>query len=365
VLPIPQNRKDNGSSMSAATRNVTAGVDTHSRTHHAAVLDEVGRELADREFPATAPGYRALLAWLRTFGVLVAAGVEGTGSYGAGLTRFLTGVGVTVIEVDRPDRKARRVAGKSDPLDAYSAARAILAGRATGVPKTGTGIVESIRILRIVRHSAVKARTAALNEFGALLLTAPEAFRETMRPLTRGQKLRRATAMRPDTTQIAEPTQAIKTALRRLAQRITTLDTEIKDANRDLGELTRTAAPTLSAVFGVGPDVSGQLLITAGDNPDRLRNEAAFAHLTGVAPIPASSGNTQRHRLNRGGDRQANSALYRTVIVRMRHHQPTRDYVERRTKEGLSAREIIRCLNRALISEIYTALMTDFAAITT
>lgn len=351
--------------MSAATRNVTAGVDTHSRTHHAAVLDEVGRELADREFPATAAGYRALLGWLEGFGVLVAVGVEGTSSYGAGLTRFLTGAGVKVIEVDRADRKARRTAGKSDPLDAYSAARAVLAGRASGVPKTGTGIVESIRMLRIVRSSAVKARTVAINEFHALLTTAPQDFRDAMRPLSRRQQLQRAAAMRPDRDRVADPGQAVKIALRRLAARVDALNDEITEADTQLKDLTVAAAPATSAIFGVGPDTAGQLLVTAGDNPDRLRSEAAFAHLTGVAPIPASSGQTRRHRLNRGGDRQANSALYRIVIVRMRYHQATCDYVARRTTEGLSKREIIRCLKRAVIREIYTAITKDFTVSTT
>jgi transposase len=365
VLPIRNDRKDNEFRMPTTDRNVTAGVDTHGRTHHAGVIDEVGRELGDREFPATAAGYRQLLAWLHRFGTVIAVGVEGTGAYGAGLARFLTASGVRVIEVDRPDRRDRHAHGKSDPLDAYAAARAVLAGRATGIPKSRTGTVESIRMLRIVRTSAVKARTAAINEFHALVLTAPEQLRETFRPLTRLQQLHRAAKMRPCPDRAADPTQAIKIALRRLAERIHLLDTEIGDANQQLAALTSTAAPATSSLLGVGPDVAGQLLTTAGDNPDRLRNEAAFAHLTGVAPLPASSGNTQRHRLNRGGDRQANSALYRVAIVRMRYHQPTRDYVTRRTQQGLTKREIIRCLKRHIAREIYTALITDFPPTTT
>jgi transposase len=365
VLPIRNDRKDNVSSMPRTDQKVTAGVDTHGRTHHGGVIDEVGRELGDREFPATPAGYRQLLAWLTRFGILISVGVEGTGSYGAGLARFLISEGVEVIEVDRPDRKDRRVNGKSDPLDAYAAARAVLAGRATGIPKSRTGIVESIRMLRMVRSSALKARTVAINEFHALLITAPEELRSAMQTLTRHQKLRRALAMRPARDRAADPAQAAKTALRRLAERIRFLDIEIADADAQLKDLTATAAPVTSAIFGVGPDVAGQLLITAGDNPDRIRNEAAFAHLTGVAPIPASSGQTRRHRLNRGGDRQANSALYRIVIVRMRYHQPTIDYVERRTKQGLSKREIIRCLKRAVIREIYTAINKDLTITTT
>jgi transposase len=351
--------------MPRTDRKVTAGVDTHGASHHAAVLDEVGRELGDQEFPATASGYRRLLEWVNRFGELAAIGVEGTGSYGAGLARFLSSEEVRVIEIDRPDRKDRRANGKTDPLDAYAAARAVLAGRARGIPKTRTGTVESIRMLRMVRSSAMKARTAAINEFHALLVTAPEQLRETFRSLTSHRQMQRAAALRPDTNNAADPAQSVKIALKRLAARVHGLTNEITDADQQLDRLVQTIAPSTTALFGAGTHTSGQLLITAGDNPDRLRSEAAFAHLTGVAPIPASSGQTRRHRLNRGGDRQANSALYRIVIVRMRHHQPTRDYVTRRTTEGLSKPEIIRCLKRHVAREVYSALIADLAATTT
>lgn len=348
--------------MTNTKGNVTGGVDTHGATHHAAALDELGRELGDREFPTTVAGYRQLLRWLRSFGDLVAVGVEGTGAYGAGLARFLTAHGIRVIEVDRPDRQARRAAGKTDPLDAYAAARAVQSGRATGIPKARSGAAEAIRMLRVVRSSAVKARTVAINEFHALVITAPQHLRETLQQATTRQQLATARHWRPDPTRLSDPTEAAKLALRRLAERIATLNTEIRAASKQLTELTRTTLPRTTAIYGVGPEVAGQLLVTAGDNPHRLSHEGSFAHLTGTAPIPASSGQTRRHRLNRGGDRKANSALYTVAIVRMRHHQPTRDYVTRRTAEGLTKPEIIRCLKRYIAREIYTNLRADLTA---
>ena len=346
-------------------REVVGGVDTHARTHHAALIDaQLGRHLADREFPATAAGYRELTAWLRAHGQVVAVGVEGTGSYGAGLARHLATAGITVVEVDRPDRKTRRSRGKSDPIDAYAAATAVAAGRATGSPKTRTGAVEAIRVLRIARSSAVKARTQTINQIRALLVTAPAALREHYAGMTRTALIRTLAAVRPG-TDLTDPVNAAKTALRHLARRHQNLDREITELDTQILPLVRHANPTLLAIYGLGPETAGQLLATAGANPERLTSEAAFAHLCGVAPKPASSGRTQRHRLNRGGDRQANAALYHVVIVRMRHHQPTRDYIQRRTRQGLSKLEIIRCLKRYIAREVYHALTTNQPAQTT
>jgi transposase len=290
-------------------------------------------------------------------GGLAAVGVEGTGAYGAELTRVLTAAGVTVVEVDRPDRKTRRSRGKSDPVDAYAAAMAVVSGRASGVPKGRNGVVEAIRVLRIARRSAVKARTQVVNQIRSMLVTAPAGLREQLAGLNRAGLIATLTRLRPG-ADLTDPLVATRSVLRRLARRYQALDTEITELDSQLGPLVTQAAPALVELFGVGTDTAGQLITTAGDNPHRMRSEAAFAHLAGVAPIPASSGRVQRHRLNRGGDRQANNALHTITLCRMRHDPRTRDYVQRRTREGLSKREIIRCLKRYIAREIYRALTT-------
>ena len=345
-------------SMTSKGMGVTGGVDTHGQTHHAAVLDELGRPLGDREFSTTPAGYDALVRWLAEHGDVRSVGVEGTGSYGAALTRQLQRGGVPVVEVNRPDRTARRAHGKSDPLDAYAAASAALAGTATCTPKARDGKVEAIRVLRVARSSAVKARTQTINQLKALLVTAPAELREQLRELSSAALLTACSRLRPG-SDLTDPAQATKTALRRLARRAQLLTSEITDADVELHALVQSAAPALLALHGVGPEVAGQLLVTAGDNLERLHSEAAFAHLCGVAPIPASSGRTRRHRLNRGGDRAANKALYTVVLGRLRHHEATRDYAARRTTEGLSKSEIMRCLKRYVAREIYTALHAD------
>jgi transposase len=346
--------------MTSTGGDVFGGVDTHGRTHHAAAIDGAGRLLGDAEFAATAVGYAALLVWLRGFGRLAKAGVEGTGTYGAGLARHLAAQGVTVIEVDRPDRKTRRRQGKSDPLDAIAAARAVLAGTATGAPKTRTGPVEAIRALRVARRGAVKARTAALNQLHGLLVSAPEPLRAELTGLTATALTGRCAGFRIAPARLLEPAMATKAALRAIARRIQTLEEEIALADTRLRPATATVAPRTAAIFGAGPDVAGQLLVTAGDNPERLRSEAALAHLAGISPLPASSGRTDRHRLNRGGDRAANSAIHRIVLCRMRYHDRTRAYVDRRTAQGLSKKEIMRCLKRYIVREVHTALLADF-----
>lgn len=347
--------------MTTPTRDVIGGVDTHGATHHAAVLDAAsGKLLGDHEFRTTAAGYRELLSWLRTFGRVTEVGVEGTGSFGAGLFRYLSSEGITVIEVDRPNRRARRSQGKSDPLDAIAAARAVLAGVATTTPKSRTGPVEAIRALRTTRASAVRARTVALNQVHALVISAPEQLRADLTGLTRAALTTRCARLRVDNDALADPATAAKAALRTLARRIHFLNTEIGAADKQLAALITTIAPATSAIFGAGNEVTGQLLTTAGDNPHRIGSEAALARLCGVAPIPASSGTTTRHRLHRGGDRAANRAIYSVVLTRLRHHQPTRDYVARRTAEGKTKKEIIRCLKRAVVREIYRNLRADF-----
>jgi transposase len=292
-------------------------------------------------------------------------GVEGTGTYGAGLARHLADQGLDVVEVDRPDRKTRRRQGKSDPIDAIAAARAVLAGTATGAPKTRSGPVEAIRALRVARRGAVKARTAALNQAHGLLVSALEPLRTDLAALSTSELVARCAGFRINPTLLLEPTMATKAALRAIARRIQALEEEIALADARLRPATATVAPRTAALFGAGPDVAGQLLVTAGDNPERLRSEAALAHLAGIGPLPASSGRTDRHRLNRGGDRAANAAIHRIVLCRMRHHDRTRAYVTRRTTQGLSKKEIIRCLKRYVVREVHIALLEDFERLTT
>jgi transposase len=334
---------------------VFAGVDTHTDTHHAAAVDSLGRPLADREFPATTQGYRALLAWLRTFGVMRAVGVECTGSYGAGLTRVLSAAGLAVLEVNAPDCGTRRAHGKSDPIDAYVAARAAASGRAHAIPKARNGQVEAMRQLRVTRASAVKARTQAINQLTGLRVTAPEPLRHTLTGLSRSALVNTCLRLRPS-TDLADPVQATRFALRQLARRIRRLAEEIDELEEHLATLAATAAPNLLELFGVGTETASQLMVTAGDNPERLRSEGAFAALCGAAPVPASSGRTDRHRLSRGGDRQANRALHMITVVRMRYCPRTRVYVARRLQQGLAKKDIIRCLKRFVAREVYHAL---------
>lgn len=343
--------------MTDHAAEVIGGVDTHGDTHHAAVIDTLGRHLADKEFETNGAGYRRLTGWLRSHGTVLAVGIEGTGAYGAELARTLTQAGLRIVEVDRPDRKARRRHGKSDPIDAYAAATAVTSGRATGTPKTRGGIVEAIRALRVPHRSAVKARTQALNQARQLLVTAPEALRAALRDRPATDLARACARLRP--VDLTDPTGATKAALRRLGRRILALNEEINELKAALNDLTARAAPDLLELKGVGPDVAGQLLATAGDNPDRLRSEAAFAHLCGAAPIPASSGRKDRHRLNRGGDRAANHALHTIVLCRMRWDPRTRAYVARRTQQGLAKKDIMRCLKRYVAREVYKILSTS------
>ncbi len=333
---------------------VVIGVDTHQDEHVAVAIDQQGVRLAQRYASATSYGYEALERWSRNLGEVRAFGVEGTGSYGAGLARFLTGRGFTVVEVNQPDRSTRYRKGKSDPTDAEMAARAALAGVANATPKSGEGVIEMIRMLKSTKDSAIKARTQAVNQMKALVVTAPAGLRETLDGLTATALAARCRSFRPG--RLEDPTAAAKYALRSLACRYLQLDKEIRDLQAELERLTRMAAPALVSIFGVGPDTAAALLISAGSNPERIHSEAAFASLCGVSPIPASSGKTNRHRLNRGGDRQANAALYRVVLVRLSHDLRSSEYMERRTGEGMSKTEVIRCLKRYVAREVLSAL---------
>jgi transposase len=344
-------------SMTHQDSGVTVGVDTHGEIHVAAAFtSDLGRPLGHLEIPTTPAGYRHLLAWARSLGNDPQFGIEGTGSFGAGLARYLRDASCTVIEVNRPNRQTRHARGKSDPVDAEAAARAVLSGEANAIAKDDQDHVGMIRSLRVARRSAVKMATQVTNQMTALIVTAPADLREQLRPLAGDCLVATTAVLRPGP--ITTPTAATKLALRGLAQRHQQLSAEIETLDRELGRLIAAAAPALCALMGVGTDVAGALLVAAGDNPDRLRSDSSFANLCGVAPLPASSGKTTgRHRLNRGGDRRANGALWRIVMVRLSCHQPTKDYMARRTQEGLSKREIIRCLKRYVAREVYRVLV--------
>lgn len=341
------------------TSDVIGGVDCHADTHHAAVIDHRGRLLAASEFPTTAEGYRQLTTWLHQHGRLEKVGVECSGSYGAGLTRYLQACGITVVEVNRPHIHTQSRRGKTDAIDAEAAARKVLAGECTTAPKDTTGVVESIRQLLIVRSSAVKSRTAALNQLSELLVTAPEAVRASLTARGLEGKARQCLTWRPDPGRLHDPVHAAKYALRSLARRIQELTNQAEDLENKLASLVQRSAPRTLALLGVGTLHTAQLLTTAGQNIDRLHGETAFAHLCGSDPIPASSGKTLRHRLNPFGDRDANRALHMIAVVRLRYCDRTRAYTARRTAEGLSKKDIMRCLKRYIAREIYYALRAD------
>jgi transposase len=336
---------------------VFGGVDTHLDTHTAAVINRLNTVVGTASFPVDTTGYQQLRDWMRGHGQVVAVGVEGTGSYGAGLTRFLLADGLDVREVTRPNRQHRRRHGKSDHADAVAAAVAVAGNTATGTPRCPDGPVEAARNLRTARNLAVNTRTRILNQAQALVVTAPAQLREQLS----GQPTHRMLASLVDyqPTDVSTPHDAALTALAALAALNTVLTKQIDGLTRALDKATRAAAPpALFDICGVGPVVAADLIIAAGTNPARLHSEPAFAALCGVSAVDASSGKQQRHRLNRGGDRQANSALYRAVIVSLRYHQPTKDYMQRRLAEGKTKREIIRCLKRHLARRVYKILTT-------
>jgi transposase len=333
------------------TRAITGGVDTHADMHVAAALDPIGGLLGVQEFPATAGGYAGLLGWLGGFGTVALVGIEGTGSYGAGLARHVTAAGIRVVEVDRSDRQDRRRQGKSDPLDAVSAAQS---GRVRGAPKGRDGAVEAIRALMVAKRSARSERVQTINQARALVVTGPDDLRIRFTRHTAAGLVSGLASLRPRPGDVVG--YATRIALRELGRRAEFLDAQLERLDELIAPLVAARAPGLLALHGVGPDTAALLLVAAGDHPERLRSEAAWAHLCAVVPIPASSGKVTRHRLNPGGNRQANHALWRIVLTRMSAHPPTLIYVERRTKEGLSKKEIIRCLKRYVAREVYRHL---------
>ena len=339
-------------------RSVVGGVDTHADVHVAAAIDHNGGLLGIESFTADQAGYESLVGWLVGFGEVTRIGVEGTGSWGVGLARFLHSQDVVVVEVDRPNRQKRRKVGKSDPTDALAAARAALSGEASVTPKGRNGPVEQIRVLMVARRSARQQRIQTLNQLRHLVFTAPEPIRVRFKDRYKTSLVTEAANMRPNKG--SDPvTFTTNLVIRNLARRIRGLNTEMGEIDRMLAGLIAETAPSLLELHGVGTDTAASLLVTAGDNPERLGSEGSWAHLCGTTPLPANSGKvTNRYRLNRGGDRQANAALYRIVLTRMSSHQETRAYVTRRRDEGLNTAEIMRCLKRYVARQTFKHLPT-------
>ena len=335
---------------------VFGGVDTHQDLHAAAVVDKDGHVLSTKQFPTTRHGYLSLIAWMRGFGNLERVGVECTGSYGAGLARYFAKQGIPVFEVTHPDKGLRRAKGKDDETDAIAAALAVYSGNRVHIAKDRSGAVEALRVLRTTRKTAVRARRAALQQLHNTIVAAPDAIRERYRHATRMALLRELSASRPERAGFRDQEVATRLALKSIAVRIISLSDEIAELDAMIAPLVAELAPNLLDLPGVGVEVAGEFLVAAGDNPDRLVSEASFAMLCGACPLPASSGKTVRHRLNRGGNRQANSALHMVVVSRTRTDERTRAYVERRSAEGLSKREIMRCLKRYVAREVYKVL---------
>jgi len=336
---------------------IILGVDTHLDQHVAVLIDERGKYLAELSIDTTMLGYQTLLRWTQSFGEVKRAGVEGTGTYGAGLTHFLIVQGIDVFEINRPDRSMRRSRGKSDPTDAESAARTVLSGSATAIPKSHSGAAEAMRIVSVARRSAVKARTQTINQLRGLLISAPDKIRTKLWHSKPADCVVACAHLR--TLGESNWLVTLATTLRLLAKCWLYLNDELKALDKTLEHLTLRGAKRMRQQYGVGPQTAAILLSVAGDNPERLRSEAALASLCGVNPLEASSGKTVRHRLNRGGNRAANNALWTIAMVRMRSDPRTQIYVARRTAEGKSSKEIHRCLKRYIIRELYPIILAD------
>ncbi len=348
--------KDIPVTKSKQTIPVVGGVDTHKDLHVAAVVDDNDQVLGTQSFATTRQGYKLMLTWMRSFGDLQRIGVECTGSYGAGLLRYMQAAGVDVLEVTAPDKLDRRRRGKNDDFDAQSAAHAAFAKRRTVTPRSRDGMVESLRVLKVCRKTAVQARRIALQIIQTTIVCAPDRLRDLLRNMTRMKLIRTLAAWRPDLTGYRDVEEAYKIALKSLARRYLELHDEVADLDDMIEAIVTDLAPELIARNGVGLNSAAQLLLTAGDNPERLRSEASFAALCGVSPVPASSGKTTRHRLNRGGDRAANSALHIIAIGRLRLDPKTQEYVARRIAEGHSKLEAIRCVKRYIAREVFNII---------
>lgn len=354
---------DQGQDAASVTK-LYVGVDTHADTHTVAALDGVGRVLWTKTYPATSVGYQAVITCLESLGPVgeTLVGVEGTNSYGAGLTRALVAGGFDVFEVLRPTRQVRRMDGKSDPIDAVEAARALISGRGVSVPKSGTGAAESLRCLNVARNKYVSVMKALSNAVLSLLITASVQVREKYEAETTRETLRKLRNCRPGCLGADSVDFFVLTSLKTMAKTHWDLNQAAAGLEDRMHALLQVHYPALLELYGVGTITAATLVAAAGDNPHRIRSEAAFAKMCGACPIPASSGKTNRYRLNRGGNRQANKALHQIAIVRMSNHEPTIQYAARQTERGKTKREILRQLKRALCRPIYRALVNPHRA---
>ena len=335
---------------------VIGGVDTHKDLHVAAVVNEQDLVLGSQSFATTRSGYKQMLTWMRSFGVVRRVGVEATGTYGAGLLRYLQKAGVEVLEVTTPDKADRRKRGKNDDLDAQNAAHAAFTGKRTVTPKSRDGMIEALRVLKACRKTAVAARRVALQMIHSTVVCAPDDLRDQLCKLTRMELIRTLAAWRPDMTDYRNVVSAYRITLRSLGRRYLELHDEIADLDRMIIAIVDELVPNLVARNSIGYESAAQLLLTAGANSERLHSEASFAALCGVSPVPASSGKTTRHRLNRGGDRAANSALHIIAISRLRTDPKTKTYVAKRIAEGHSKLEAIRCIKRYIAREVFSLI---------
>lgn len=324
----------NDENIDATASAIVGGVDTHKDLHVAAVVNQYNKVLGTEYFSTTRQGYSQMLAWMATFGSVQRIGVECTGTYGSGLLRYLLKAGVEVLEVTRPDCMERHKRGKSDTIDAECAAHAAFARIRTVTPKTRDGMIESLRVLKTCRKTAISARRVALQIIHCNIVSAPDELREQLRNMTRMQLIRTLGSWRPNASEYRNVTNVYRIALKSLARRYLELHDEIADLDVMIAAIVDELAPELIKRNAVGYESASQLLITAGDNPQRLGSESGFAALRGVSPVPVSSGKTNRYRLNRGGDRAANSALHIIAIGRLRTDAKTKEYVARRVAEG-------------------------------
>jgi transposase len=337
---------------------VAIGVDTHKASHTAVALDRLGVEIGSVEIEAGTAGYLKLLRFAQELGEPAFA-LEGAGSYGAGLARFLLAAGLAVYEVERPKRR-ERPRGKNDLLDAARAAGRLLSGQGLSGVRGGGQAREDLRLLLLERRSALRAQTAALNQLHALVLTGPAELRERLDGLHGDKLVRRCLRLRSTD----DRDRSLVSVLRRLARRATLLAAELDQLEAELNPIVATLVPELLQQCGVGPISAAQLVVSSGD-PHRMRNEASFAALAGTSPVEASSGPIRRHRLNRGGDRQLNNALHVIARTRARHHPESRAYYQRLLDRGKTRKEALRCLKRSLARHLYRYLATNPALTTT
>lgn len=330
---------------------IAVGVDTHKDTHVVSALDQLGQLLGELTIEASAVGYGELVAWTRALGDDIVIGIEGAGSYGAGLCEHLKRKGLRVFEVERPRRRERR--GKSDRIDALAAAKRVLAAEGLSTPRGG-GIRRGLGALLAVQRACVGERTRLLNQLQALCVTAPPALRERIGRGGGEQLQRRIARMRARPAADAEE-RVVFELLRDLARRSRTLGELARRYERELAQLVRSLDATLLDEPGVGPISAAKLLVA---DPVRFKHEGAFARCNGTAPLPASSGKTIRHRLNRGGDRQLNNAIHTIALSRSLHHPETQAYLKRRMTEGKTKREAMRSLKRHLSRRLYKRLIT-------